>query len=233
MKLKHLTAIAVLAAMPFTAQAWDIRDILNQAGNALGGNTGSQQQQTSDASAALGGILGNIFQKSDLKISDIAGTWIVTGSAVSFQSDNFLQQAGGSAAASILENRLDPYFKQYGLTGATLTIDNKGNFKLRLKKLTVSGTVKEQTSKGKDKKQDKGNFLFYFNRFGTTSNNGVNTYVSKGAKDLKVMFDAKRLQDILGTIASMSKMQLAGTVSDLLNQYDGICIGFALTRAAK
>ena len=80
----------------------DIKDILGGAGG------------------ALGNIVEGVFTKTDLTVEDIAGEWTSTGSAVSFQSDNLLKKAGGSAAAGAVENKLDDYYKKFGLAGAVL-----------------------------------------------------------------------------------------------------------------
>ena len=56
---------------------------------------------------ALGNIVEGVFTKSDLTVADLEGEWTSTGSAVTFQSDNFLKKAGGTAAAGAVESKLD------------------------------------------------------------------------------------------------------------------------------
>lgn len=205
------------------AHAWDIRDMLNKAGETVSGIKGS------DISDAVGGMVDGLFSKKDLEVKDLAGKWTVAGSAVSFRSDNFLQQAGGSAAAAVVESKLDPYYKQYGLTGSVLTISADGTFTLQMKRFKLSGTVTRQETK-KGKTSQGGNFYFNFNKSGVSTLGKVDTYVSKGVNGLDVMFDASKLQAILTSIASFSKIKMAQAASDLLNQYDGICIGFKLVK---
>ena len=50
---------------------------------------------------------------------DMTGTWNYKGSAVEFESDNLLMKAGGAAAATMAENKLNEqlcrqYFHQHG-----------------------------------------------------------------------------------------------------------------------
>ncbi|MCM1005186.1 MAG: DUF4923 family protein [Prevotella sp.] len=222
MNIKYLATIILFSISALSAHAWDLKDLLGKASEAM------SQSQTSNT-PSLDDIAG-LFTKSNLEVKDLAGTWTVVASAVSFQGDNFLQQAGGAAAATIVENKLDPYYKKYGLLGATLTIDKDGKFTLQMKKLKLTGTVTVQKEE-KDKPAQGGNFFFNFDTFGSNSLGSVNTYVTKSAKGLEVMFDATKLRAILNSIASFSKMQLAKTATDLLNSYDGICIGFELTPA--
>lgn len=223
MNIKHLAISLAILSTPALAHAWDITELLNKAGQAVSSVNGS------DISDAMGGIVNGLFTKSDLEVKDLAGTWTVNSSAVSFQSDNFLQQAGGSAAATLVENKLNPYYRKYGLTGSTLTIAEDGSFTLQMKKLKLTGTITKQEAK-KGKPTQGGNFYFNFNKFGVSSLGNVNTYVTKSPDGLDVMFDASKLQAIMNSIASFSKMKMARTATDLLNSYDGICIGFHLDK---
>ncbi|MCM1320270.1 MAG: DUF4923 family protein [Muribaculaceae bacterium] len=255
MKYKYIALGATILASSLTANAWDIFGILNKAGESLSNQQTGQTQQPetqqpssnqqgfslgslfgggSDSNSSITNALGDlanladgIFSKDNLSVADIAGTWTVKGSAVSFQSDSFLQQAGGAAAATLIENKLDPYYQKYGFTGAKLTIDKDGTFTLKTKKLTLNGTVTVQTEE-KGKPTQGGNFYFNFNTFGSNSLGSVNTYVTKGISGLEIMFDASKLRAILSAVASVTKAQLAQTATNLLNQYDGICIGFDL-----
>lgn len=219
---RYLATSLLLLASSAVSHAWDINDLLNRAGQSSG-------NLTEGISDALNGIVNGIFTTSDLEVKDLAGTWVVQGSAVSFQSEEFLKRAGGNAAASMIEARIDPYFQNYGLTGAILTIKEDGSFSLKMKRMTLSGTVsRQETQKGQARS---GNFLFNFNKSGITSIGSVNTYVAKTPQGLDVMFDASRLQSILSSVATFTNNNTAKTLSELLNRYDGICIGFRLVKS--
>lgn len=223
MKIRYLSASLLLFLTPCASHAWTLQELLGKAGEAINGTDTSTIQ-------SLGDMAEGLFAKKNLEVKDLAGTWRVSGPAVSFQSDNFLQKAGGTAAATVIENKLSPYYKKYGLTGATLTIEEDGQFTLQMKKLKLSGTVTKQEAK-KGQPTQGGNFFFTFNKFGVTSLGSVNTYVSKSAGGLDIMFDATKLQAIMTSIASFTKSKMANTATKLLNQYDGICVGFDLTPA--
>lgn len=222
MNIKNIAISLALLAMPCAAYAWNIQDLLNKAGETVSGTDGPGIQD------ALGGIVGGLFSKSSLTVADLAGTWTVDSPAVCFQSDNFLQKAGGAAAAGVVETKLAPYYRQYGLTGSVLTIGKDGAFTLQLKNLALSGTVTARQQDGKSAAQG-ANFCFDFSKFGLTSIGKVDAYVTKSLGSLDIMFDASKLKTIIGVIASFSKMQIAQTAANLLDQYDGICVGFGLT----
>lgn len=254
MNYKYFALGSLLLASSISANAWDLKSILNKAGETLSGQQTTTTEQTTETQQNTGFSLGNllggnsdnsltntlsglaniadgIFSNDNLTVEDIAGTWTVKGSAVSFKSENFLQQAGGAAAATVVENKLDPYYQKYGLTGATLTIDKEGNFTLKTNKFSLNGTVTVQNDAA-DNTQN-GNFYFHFNTFGSQTLGSVNTYVTKGISGLEIMFDASKLRSLLSAIASVTKMQLAQTATNLLNQYDGICIGFDLVSSTS
>ncbi|MDE7349707.1 MAG: DUF4923 family protein, partial [Muribaculaceae bacterium] len=172
------------------------------------------------AGGALGNLVEGVFTKTDLTVQDIAGEWTATGSAVSFQSDNFLKKAGGAAAAGAVENKLDEYYKKFGLTGATLDIDTDGNFTLTIKKIPVKGTVTVK---------EKGIFSFNFSAGGLINLGSMDAYVEKSPSGLNVMFDADKIKKIMSLAASLSGSKMVSTADQLLKQYDGICIGFKMT----
>lgn len=172
------------------------------------------------AGGALGNVLEGVFTQTDLTVADIAGEWTSTGSAVSFQSDNFLKKAGGSAAAGAVESKLDEYYKKFGLTGATLDIDQEGNFTLTIKKLPIKGTLEVE---------NKGVFKFNFNAGGMIKLGSMNAYVEKTPSGINVMFDADKIKKIMTLAASISGSKMVSTADQLLKQYDGICIGFKMS----
>ena len=172
------------------------------------------------AGGALGNIVEGVFTKTDLTVEDIAGEWTSTGSAVSFQSDNFLKKAGGSAAAGAVENKLDEYYKKFGLTGAVLEVDKDGNFTLTIKKLPIKGTLEVK---------EKGVFKFNFNAGGMLKLGSMDAYVEKSPAGLNVMFDADKIKKIMTLAATISGSKMVSTADKLLKEYDGICIGFKMT----
>ena len=46
---------------------------------------------------------------------DMTGTWSYKGSAVEFESDNLLMKAGGAAAATMAENKLNEQLSKIGI----------------------------------------------------------------------------------------------------------------------
>lgn len=173
---------------------------------------------------ALGGLIEGVFTTSNLKISDISGQWTSQGSAVSFKSEKFLKKAGGTAVAGAVESQLDPYYKKYGLTGAVLEIDKDGNFSFTIKKISLKGTVVLKSE---------GIFTFNFTAFGTFGFGSMDAYIEKTGSNLSVMFDADKIKKIISFAATISGNKLATAADKLLQEYDGICIGFEMKKTGE
>lgn len=193
---------AIMLAMPASMSAFDIKDIFG-------------------SGSVVGNIIEGVFTKTNLKLADLQGNWTVNGSAVTFKSDNLLQKAGGLAAAATVENKIDPYFKQYGLTGAVMTIDSVGNATLQLKKGVLKGTFVPVTNKDY-------NFEFKVKVAGISLGT-LPTYVEKSYANLNIMFDATKLKNLISVVASVSGNKLAGAAGEILNQYEGLCVGFKMS----
>lgn len=177
-----------------------------------------------DASSTIGNLVEGVLSKSDLKVEDLQGSWKATGPAVCFKGDNFLKKAGGAAASATIETKLKPYYTKYGLTGATLTVNKDGTFELNIKKLKLSGTVELATG------GDKGVFVFNFKAMGKVNLGKITTYVQKTSRTMDVMFDASKLMKIVEAVAKYSNISIAKTLSSLLSSYDGMCVGFAMSK---
>ena len=214
MKKTSILKMAVAAfALCFSCVAYaeptpdpDLKDILGGAGG------------------ALGNIVEGVFTKTALSVADIVGEWNSTGSAVTFQSDNFLKKAGGSAAAGAVENQLDQYYSKFGLTGAVLTIEPDSTFTLTIKRLPIKGTLSVKS---------KGVFNFNFTAGGMIKLGSMPAYVEKTPSGINVMFDADKIKKIMTLAATISGNKMVSTADKLLKEYDGICIGFKMKGQSK
>lgn len=226
---KSIITAVILAftGMPVCAQ--NLSDILGGLGEALGGNGQSSQNQTGQnnngGSSTLGNILEGVFSSSNITVIDMAGVWTSNGPAVCFQSDNFLKKAGGVAAASMIESKLSPYYNQYGLNGAVMTINTDGTFSMKLKNITLKGNITQTTEKGV--------FQFTFTALGSVKLGSIKTYVQKSYNTLSVMFDASKLKNLISGIAKIVNIQIVRTLTSLLDSYEGLCVGFRMERTGN
>ncbi len=199
-KLLVAAGVCTAVLLPSSASAFDIKDILGGAGG------------------AVENIVEGIFTSSNIEVKDLQGEWKASGSAVTFQDENFLKKAGGMAAAGAIENKLDPYYQKFGLTGSTITIEKDGAFTMSVGKISLKGTI--------EKSDEKGIFYFKFQAFGKISLGKMKTYVEKGPKTMNIMFDATTLKKIVSAVSSFSGNSLVKSVGGIIDSYDGLCVGF-------
>lgn len=186
-------------------------------------NTANSQGLGSLLGGGLGDTLGNliegVFTSSDITVADLEGEWTSDGPAVCFQGEGFLKKAGGAAAAAAIESKLQPYYDQYGFTGAKLEVDSAGNFTLTCKSIKLKGNITPKEG------AEKGVFDFNFTVFNKKIA-GVTGYVEKTSKTMDVMFDATKLKTLVSAITQFSGSKLLSGISSILDSYDGLCVGF-------
>lgn len=221
-KLKAIiTATLILFAGVNLTNAQSLGDLLGKIGGAMGGSTSGSDSKGNNGGNILSNLLEGVFSSSNITVADLAGEWTANGPAVCFQGDNFLKKAGGIAAASAIETKLNPYYQKYGLNGAKLTVDKEGNFTLAVKMLTLKGTITPTQG------ADKGVFDFNFTALGMPLGS-VTTYVQKTSNSIDVMFDATKIKNLLTTLSKYTKSTLIKSVGGILGSYDGLCVGFSM-----
>lgn len=205
--IKRLIIVFIAVAICTNlTNAQSLKDLLGKVGNSGSGST-------------VGNVLQGLFSSSNISVEDMTGVWKAEGSAVCFQGEGFLKQAGGAAASATIKKKLDPYYQKYGLTGAVLTIRPDGKFELKIKKVTLKGTILQS--------DEKGIFYFKFEVFNKVNLGKVKTYVQKTSRTMDVMFDATKLMQIVSTVGKATNISVANTFANLLSQYKGLCVGFS------
>jgi len=186
-------------------------------------NTANSQGLGDILSGGLGNTIGNaiegVFSSSNISVADMEGEWTSDGPAVCFQGEGFLKKAGGVAASAAVETKLAPYYEQYGLNNAKLTVTSDGKFTLLLKNLKLNGTITQADG------TQPGVFLFNFSALNMKLAS-VTTYVEKTSRSMDVMFDVTKLKKLLTAVSKFSGIQIVQTVSGILDSYDGLCVGF-------
>lgn len=189
-------------------------------------STGSGQESESASSGSglsnlLGNLVGGLLSTDKLAEKDFVGTWAYQGPAICFQTENFLEKAGGTAAAATLESKVEPYYTRFGLNKLVLTVDEALNFTMQSGKMKAAGAILIENDV----------VYFQFKALGKVSLGKVKTYVTKsGTSNLSVMFDVTKLVGVIKSVSSMTNNTTLGTVTSLLENYDGICAGFKFQR---
>lgn len=221
MKFITLCIAAIISLSSITAEAQSLKDILGGLAGSAAGSSDSTRTSSSNPLGALGSILGNVIANDKFTVDDIVGSWNYSSPAVSFQSDNALKKIGGAGAATAIEDKLAPYYKTIGLTGTTLTVEADHSFTMKLGVAQLKGTVE---------KAEDGGLVFAFNAFGKVSLGKVSAHATKVGSTLNLTFDATKLIQILTKVAGVLNNSTLKAVTNLVNSYDGIYIGFKLNK---
>ncbi|MCC8071852.1 MAG: DUF4923 family protein [Bacteroidales bacterium] len=192
-------------------------------------NRDSTSTTSSSSSSGLGSTLSSLFggllSTDKLSVSDLVGTWNYSAPAVSFQSENLLQKAGGAVAGSTIEGKLESYYKMAGFDKLTLTVAEDSTFTMT-GRTTLKGTLAPYEADG-----SQANFQFKFKLAGKLNIGSMDAYVVKSNNQLQLMFDVTKLITILKAAGSISGNSTLQSVVSLLESYDGICAGFELTKS--
>ena len=171
---------------------------------------------------ALKGAIGAVVGGSGTSAVIPEGEWKYSGPAVSFKSDNALQNLGGAAAGTALESKLKTYYDKAGLQNMTFTVGADSTFVMKVRKTTLKGTIVYGES---------GQCVLQLQGLGKIPGGKFNARWQTVGNSLSLTFDISKLMDLVSKIASMSGKGSLGTISKLLDSYDGAYAGFRLSKS--
>lgn len=154
---------------------------------------------------------------------DIKGTWKYKGCAIETSSDNVLAGLAGSLGSSSIESKVDGYLAKVGIKAgaATFQFNEDGSFTLIAGKISIPGTWTKEGTKLTI------NFckLFTFKLVGTIK--GTST-------GCEILFESEKflqfVQKVANVIGSVTSQNGASALSGLLNNVNGLKLGFKLSK---
>ena len=149
----------------------------------------------------------------------MTGTWTYTGSAIEFESDNFLKKAGGAAAASLAENKLDEQLAKIGIKDGQLsfTFNADSTFTSTIGKRSMQGTYSYDAATN----QVQLKYLRLLN---------MNAKVNCTSNSMELLFNSDKLLKLITFLSSKSSNTTLKTISSLADSYDGMMLGFELKK---
>ena len=171
---------------------------------------------------ASGGTIANAFTSviglDKVSQKGLVGTWHYAGPGCAFTSENLLAKAGGEVAATKVEQELEPYFQKTGLSAQNtyVTFNEDGSFEASLVGQTFGGTwtLDEATAKVTMK----------------TLLLNINCYAKREYHGISLLFESKKLLNVLQILAAMSGNETVQKVGELSKNYDGIRLGFDMKK---
>lgn len=183
-------------------------------GGLLGGGT-------TTGSSIINGILNNVIGSATFSQADLcAHTWKYSKPGCAFTSENLLAKAGGEIAASKVEEDLSKYYSKFGFSKSNtyFTFKTDGTFAAKIDGKSWNGTY---TFDEKTHAIQLKGLLLSASGFATRTANGIS-----------LLFEQKKL---LTLVKTLSKLNLTGSttmsaVSSIVDNYDGVRIGFEMTK---
>lgn len=185
-------------------------------GAVLGGNSNSS---SSAGSSIINGILNNVIGSGTFSKQDLcAHTWKYSKPGCAFTSENLLAQAGGEIAANKVEEKLSEYYSKFGFSSSNtyFTFKTDGTFAAKIDGKSWQGnyTFDEKTHAI----QMKGLIL------------SMSGYATKTANGISLLFDQKKLLNLIKTIGSLKGNSTLSALGAIANNYDGMRVGFEMTK---
>lgn len=188
-------------------------------GGLLGGGTTTGSSST--GSSIINGILNNVIGSATFSQADLcAHTWKYSKPGCAFTSENLLAKAGGEIAASKIEEDLSKYYSKFGFSKSNtyFTFKTDGTFAAKIDGKAWSGTY---TFDEKTHAIQLKGLLLSASGFATRTANGIS-----------LLFEQKKL---LTLVKTLSKLNLTGSttmsaVSSIVDNYDGVRMGFEMTK---
>ena len=183
----------------------------------MGGNTGGLFGGI-DGASVLGNVLGSVLGLNKITQESLVGTWRYAGPGCAFTSDNLLAKAGGEVASQKIKSQLLAYYNNAGITSSNtyFTFSNDNKFSGKVDGKTISGAYTYDPNTGQMTIKT---LLFTINAYVTASTNGIS-----------LLFESQKLLTILQTVGAMSGNSSLATIAELSKNYDGVRLGFDLTR---
>ena len=191
---KNILFIAWIAICSLTAsnsQAQSLKDLLNK----------------DNISKVVNAITGTT------EAIDMTGTWTYTGSAVEFESENLLMKAGGAAAATMAENKLNEQLTKVGIKEGQMsfTFNADSTFTSTVGKKKLSGTYSYNAST----KQVDLKYLKLLN---------LHAKVNCTSNSMDLLFNSDKLLKLMTFLGSKTNSTALKTVSSLAENYDGMML---------
>lgn len=151
--------------------------------------------------------------------ASMTGTWQFTGSAIELTSDQLLNKASGSIAATLAEKKLDEQLSKFGITAGKLafTFQTDSTFQAKINNRNVDGTY----SCNPETREVELKFNKLLN---------IHAKISCTSTDMEMLFNSDKLLNLITYLSSKSQSTALKSISTLAESYNGMMLGFALKK---
>lgn len=215
MKRHGLTATAVLCCA-LTLSGCGIIRTANAIGSIFGGR--KKVKTIKKIVKIIGSVLGQFYDTTTKK--SLVGDWTYAEPAIQFETQSFLDKAGGVVVSQTVADNIAPYFNILGFKQGNLSIslreDNTCTYTLGGK--TYQGTYDYDDE---NKKITLKTPLFPLPA----------AYISVAEDQMALTFDSSKILTLIQALGLVSKDQTpVSAVSTLASSYDGMKTGFTFVK---
>lgn len=220
----NTTAATATTTAATTSNAATSSSTTSNAGSAVAGILGAVLGGNSNSSSSAGsniinGILNNVIGSGTFSKQDLcAHTWKYSKPGCAFTSENLLAKAGGEIAANKVEEKLGEYYSKFGFSGSNtyFTFKTDGTFAAKIDGKSWQGnyTFDEKTHAI----QMKGLLL------------SMSGYATKTTNGISLLFDQTKLLNLIKTMSALKGSSTLSAIGTIANNYDGMRVGFEMTK---
>lgn len=169
-------------------------------------------------------VVGSVVEQLDVIPKNIEGNWEFSGSAVKFTGDNVLMNAASELAAGKVEDQLNEYLQKVGIRQGLFSyvFNADGTFTTTFSKMNFSGQYTFS--------QEEGTIELDYGKNEKLKGVSLKTDVSVSLNSMQLLFNADKLLDFISKITSTVGDSKIVALASLIDQYDGLKIGFELSR---
>lgn len=162
--------------------------------------------------------ISSVIGLDKVSAQNLIGSWKYNTPGCAFTSENLLAKAGGEVAAAQIEEKLLPYYQKVNISSSNtfITFNQDGTFSSKIAGTSFSGTYTFDEASQQIKL--KGMLL------------SINCYTKREVNGISILFEAKKLLNVLQTMAALSGRADLQTIGDLSKQYDGVRVGFDMKK---
>ena len=190
--------------------------------NVLGAVLNTVVSNTADqTSGTTGSIISNLIASvaGDLTTTSasVVGSWAYEAPSVQFESENYLTQAGGTAIAEKLEEKMASVYKLVGIKAGTMVFqfDANGGMTYSVGRVQRQGTYTFDNAT---------KTLTLTTQTGTS----FRCFVTVSGNAMVLTFDGDKFLTFMKTLGT--RFSMLSTVSTLASNYEGMKVGFKFNK---
>ena len=168
----------------------------------------------------LAGVAKTVVGDKATTEASLIGTWVYVGPDCQLKGDDILKNIGGDTAGAEVEKKMQPIYEKAGLNTIQYTFNEDKTCSYTIKGKKVEGTyVFDSEAK---------TITIKAGKLGLKTTAHIVTL----GDNMSFVFDADKILSVVKTItgAASSLNTSASTVNKLLEQFDGMLIGFELKK---